>query len=117
MKNLKDALYNKIAQAKGYANIKDMLEDLYSTKGLSQTMIADLVGCSLPTIKTLREQHGIESKPKALAEKLIIPKKELKKQSCIKLATKYKTSKSTIWRLKREAKTPVGRSHIHDEET
>jgi DNA invertase Pin-like site-specific DNA recombinase len=101
---MKDQMYHKIAQAQGYAGIKEMLEDLCSTKGVSTATIANLIGCSLPTVKTLREQYSIECKPKPTVERATIPQKELLKKSCSELATKYKTSKSHIWRLKQEAK-------------
>ena len=113
---MKDDLYNRIAISHGYDNIKEMLIDLYSTQGISQGMMANLIGCSLPTIKTLRAQYDIKDRPKKLIEKLGIPLKELKKRSCNELATKYKMSKSYIWRLKQAAKTTAGRSRLSDEE-
>lgn len=112
---MNDLLYDKIAQSQGYKNTKDMLFDLYQTKGMSQGVIANLIGCSLPTVKSLREQHGIEDKLKVPITRPTIPEKELKKKSCIELAAKYKLSKSYIWRLKHGVKTLPGRTHSHDE--
>ena len=50
---MNDLIYDHIAQGQGYKNTKDMLFDLYSTKGMSQGVIANLIGCSLPTVKSL----------------------------------------------------------------
>ena len=113
---MNDLIYDHIAQGQGYKNTKDMLSDLYTTKNMSQGVIANLIGCSLPTVKSLRQQHGIEDKPKTLLPRPTIPRKELIKKSCLELAAKYKVSKSYIWRLKRSTKTLVPGSHTLYEE-
>ena len=111
---MRDSLYDKIAQAQGYKNTKEMLQDLYTTKGVSQTMIANLIGCSIPTVKTLRQQYGINNKSKILTPSLIIPKKILSSCTCAQLATKYGISKSHAWRLKKEVgEIKVDRSLPH----
>ena len=61
---MRDAIYDRIAVAQGYHNMKEMLDDLYSTKDMPQNSIAELVGCSIPTLRTLRQQYGIEDKIK-----------------------------------------------------
>lgn len=104
---MNNLLYDRIAQAQGYIDTKDMLIDLYQTKGMSQGQIANLIGCSLPTVKTLREHYDIGPKPKPATALSTIPEKELKKKSCIELAKKYNLSKSYVWRLKRGVKTLV----------
>ena len=98
---MNNLIYDRIAQAQGYKDTKDMLLDLYSTKGMSQGSIANLIGCSLPTVKSLREQYDIPAKPKTPKLSSTIPETELRKKSCIELAKKYKLSKSYVWRLKR----------------
>lgn len=112
---MNNLLYDRIAQAQGYKDTKDMLSDLYQTRGLSQGCIANLIGCSLPTVRTLREQYGIVSRPKPTKLSSTIPEKELRKKSCVELSKKYKLSKSYIWRLKRGL-TPLAPSPSHDEE-
>jgi transposase len=113
---MNDLIYDRIAQSKGYTDAKDMLVDLYQTKGVSQGVIAALIGCSLPTVKTLREHYGIGAKPKKPSLSTTIPEKELRKKSCIELAKKYKLSKSYVWRLKRELKAIGPTPAILDEE-
>lgn len=113
---MNNLLYDRIAQARGYTDMKDMLTDLYATKGLSQGSIAGLVGCSLPTVKSLREQYGILSKPPKPSLSTTIPETELRRKSCIELAKKYKLSKSYVWRLKRALKAKVDPIHLTSDE-
>lgn len=97
---MRDELWNRIAQSKGFTSIEEAIKKLYNEQLLSDEKIAEVLECSTPTVRALRFRFDVKGRRKEKT-KLKIPKRELERLSCRELADKYKISTATAWRLKR----------------
>jgi DNA-binding transcriptional regulator LsrR (DeoR family) len=92
--------WDLVAQAKGYPSIKQLLEDLYLTKGLSKENIANELEIHRVTVQRLMQVLGIVNRKREL---LTISHKEAVNLTVQQISKRYHVTKSTAWRAKLRA--------------
>lgn len=84
----------------GYKTMKDALVSLYVNEHKTLEQCSEILDLTVHCIRRLIKAYEI-STPHDTLKKLKIPPKELRGNTIGQLSTKYGTSKSAIWRLKK----------------
>lgn len=104
---MKDGVWDKLAETKGFKSIKELLQHSYIDENASAKAIADALGCSEATIYNLLDLHGIPKRKKAHKE-VNIKKRDLLNVPVRELASKHGVSPATIWRMRNKLKGSAG---------
>ena len=99
---MRDEVWNDIARAKGFDSVEALLREWYVKQKLSMLHIALDLNCNPGTIKAFLGRFDIPIRPRRIVPD--IPKKQLKTLAVQVLVRKYSIGRSTIFKLKKEAK-------------
>lgn len=99
---MRDEVWNKLAEARGHANIESYLRTAYVEQQHSMFAIATELECNPGTIRQMLDRFDIEVRPRKEVPK--IPVKELRNLPYGELMKRYKVGRTTLIKMKKALK-------------